>query len=101
MSKIARGLLGELVQTCPMLFVTEQEVVHTYASWNPSVLRVTMILVSGVVGDHATSTSQIGLPAVDCAVSPLQAEPSHVLVLGIFTPPPEVDLYPMCASGVT
>src|SRR3972149_2946968 len=99
MSKIARGLLGALVQTRPMLFVTEQEVVHTYASRNPSVLRVPMIRVSGVVGAHAISTSQIGLPAVDCAVSPLQAEPSHVLVWGTFTPPPDVDLYPMWASG--
>jgi hypothetical protein len=85
MSNRIWDVVGAVDHTCPMSFVTVQEGVHTYASRNPSSLRVTMIRVLKAVGDHAIRTARTGLPAVDCSVSPLHVEPSHVLVFGLLS----------------
>jgi len=99
MSNPLSGVPGATLHTCPMLFVTVQVGVHTYASSHPSSLRVMMIRASGTAGDHSIRTARIGLPVVARSVSPLQVEPSHVRVFGLFTVlPPVFDLYPISAS---
>src|SRR3972149_3904657 len=77
--------VGAVVHTWPILFVTVQVGVHTYASSHPSSLSVTTIRVSAATGDHAIRTARIGLVAVALSVSALHEEPSQVRVLGLLT----------------
>src|SRR5438876_7436727 len=85
MSNRACAVVGADDQTWPMLFVTTHDGVHTYASSHPSSLSVTMIRVFASVGDHAIRTPRIGLPAVACSDSALQAVPSQVRIFALFT----------------
>src|SRR2546428_12935761 len=85
MSNRACGWVGSDDQTWPMLVVTTHVGVHTYASSHPSSLSVTMMRVLASVGDHATRTARIGLPAVACSDSALQTVPSQVRVFALLT----------------
>src|SRR2546427_10580437 len=78
MSNRAWASVGAVDHTCPMLFVTLQVGVHTYASSQPSSLSVTMIRMSAAVGDQAIRTARRGLPAEDRPDSAPDAVPSHV-----------------------
>src|SRR2546422_11140818 len=85
MSNRAWASVGAVDHTCPMLFVTLQVGVHTYASSQPSSLSVTMIRMSAAVGDQAIRTARSGLPAVDRSDSAPHAVPSHVRVFRLLT----------------
>jgi len=60
-----------------------------------------MILHVEDIGDGATRTARMGLPAVDASASEPQEEPSQERVFGLLTVfVPVFDRYPMAASDV-
>src|SRR5437867_11180384 len=85
MSNRAWASVGAVDHTCPMLFVTLQVGVHTYASSQPSSPSVTMIRMSPALGDKAIRPARSGRRVVG---RPDSASHAVALLVRVFSMPP-------------